>query len=174
MICGCVQLQFFLILKKKTDNKAPKWTGKPATWFKRYISEVIIVDISNITIATDSTELQFSWNESDSEWSSIQYFYSWSGFNCENRLPELEDGQTYLNIETNPGEKPSKKHVQALTWLLAQPDAKNQLILDTIYEKYPDIKKNASAFFDSDTLSLLYPSIDKVNDLKNLISLSRI
>lgn len=88
-----------------------------------------------ITIETKSAKLIFLWNESDYEWSSIHYFNGWSGFNCENRIPELEYGQAYLNIETNPGEKPSGKHIRVLNWLLAQPDAASQIILNTLYIK---------------------------------------
>jgi cytochrome c556 len=38
-------MKMFMILMNK-HNKAPKWTGKPATWFKRYVSNSISREIA--------------------------------------------------------------------------------------------------------------------------------
>jgi len=132
------------------------------------------VEDSKITITTHSAEINFTWDELRNEWFSIHYFSGWSGFNFENRLPELKDGQAYLIVETYPGQKPSVKHIQALTWLLDQPDAASQIVLNAIYPEYPQRKNSLKDYFDDDLLNSLYPNLTSVYDLKKLLSLSRI
>ncbi len=129
---------------------------------------------SEITIKTPSAELVFSWDDERNEWSTIQYFFGWAGFHCENSLPELKNGQSYIIIDSLPDETPSDKHTQALAWLLEQPDAASQIVLNAIYKIYPSQKQSLSEYFDTETLNLLYPDLNKITDLKALLSLSRI
>lgn len=125
-----------------------------------------------ITVPTSAGDLQFSYEYG--EWCAIHHLPGWSGYHCENSLPELADGQVYLLIESSPGNEPSAKQLQALAWLLAQPDAANKIIVDAIYALYPQQRKEAAAYLDKEMLDMAYPDVRRVDDLRRLISLSRV
>src|SRR3989344_4235279 len=127
-----------------------------------------------ITVPTPAGDLQFSWSESYGEWRTIHHLPGWIGYKCENSLPELANGQVYLIIESSPGKEPSIKQVQSLTWLLAKPDAASEMVVNAIYEFYPQQKQSAAAYLDTETLNMLYPNVRQKDDLRGLISLSRV
>ena len=132
-----------------------------------------------LTIQTQSSKIQITLNDTYKNWQSKYKLPGWSGPRYKDVSPELAEGETFLILDRDRvgysvSEEPAASEIQALKWLLSRADGLNHIVVGAIYEEYPKLKQSLLKHFNSNDLNSLFPTVNNLDDMRELIGLVRV